>query len=515
MCVTGAIQTIASQSLAALKRPSLLLGLAVLALHLLANGGYGFFRDELYFIVCGSRPDWGYVDQPPLIPLIAFWSHAAFGDSLALFRLAPALAMAATAAMTAEFARSLGGGRLAQWLAGFCVMFSPVFLVLGVIYTTDMLQPLTWLALSWCFVRLVRTGDGRWWLAFGAVAGAGLWSKYLVASYAAALMLGMLATTLRRCLTRPWPYAGAAIAFLMILPNLYWQESHDWPFLDVASALAHGKNRVLTPFAFLAQQFFAMGPLTAPVWLAGLWAFSVRPAHAAFRAFPIAFVLLAAFLIAGHGKVNYFVAIYPALFAAGAVLLEAKFGAGAVRAALAAVAVEGAVFAPLALPILPEEAAIRYLAELNISPSLTTAEIHEEGRMQQHFGDMHGWPEMAAKVAAVYRALPPQERAKAVFLGRNYGDAAAIDVFGAKLGLPPAIGGHNNYYLWGPRGHDGSVVITVGGDRSWYLRRFRSVEVAGHTDNPYAQPSEIQPIYVLRGPKTPLPVMWRDFKRYG
>ncbi|HXQ29474.1 MAG TPA: glycosyltransferase family 39 protein, partial [Gemmatimonadales bacterium] len=117
------------------------------------NGRYGFFRDELYFIVCGNRPAWGYVDQPPLIPLIASWLHALFGNSLVGFRLAPALAMAATVALTAEFVRLLGGQRFAQWLAGLCVLGAPIFLAQGLLLTTDMLQALTWLACGWFLVR--------------------------------------------------------------------------------------------------------------------------------------------------------------------------------------------------------------------------------------------------------------------------------------------------------------------------------------------------------------------------
>jgi len=95
-------------------RPSVALASASLILHVLANGNYGFFRDELYFIVCGNRPDWGYVDQPAIVPLLAAWSHALFGDHLLGFRLIPALVMTAAVAFTAEFARVLGGGRFAQ-----------------------------------------------------------------------------------------------------------------------------------------------------------------------------------------------------------------------------------------------------------------------------------------------------------------------------------------------------------------------------------------------------------------
>lgn len=501
---------------AAVTNPAVVLGLVTILLHVLGNGGYGFFRDELYFIVCGDRADWGYVDQPPLIPLIAAAAHSVFGDWLTGFRLVPGFAAAATVAMAVAFTRLIGGGRAAQWLAGICVMCSPVLMVMGVILYTDMLLPLVWLTMSWCLVRCARSGDERWWLGFWAAVAVGFWSKYLIVFYAGAVVAAMLATPLRRSLLLPWFYAGAALVALLVAPNIWWQYSHGWPFLEVGSVLEHSKNRVLTPPYFFAQQILVMGPLAAPVWMAGLFKFAARPTHAADRIFAIAYVLLAAAFILGHGKVNYLAAIYPVLFAGGAVLLEETLYARALRIVLtAAVALEGAVFVPMAMPILPEDAAIRYQAAFGIGPSLTAVENHPVGRMSQHFGDMHGWPELAAKVAAIYRALPPDERRRAVFLGRNYGDAAAIDIYGRRLGLPPAISAHNNYYLWGPRGHDGNVVITLGGDPEWYATMFRSIQVAGHTDNLYAQPSEIQPIYVLRGAKAPLSVLWPKLKRYG
>jgi len=184
-------------------RASLLLALASLALHALANGHYGFFRDELYFIICGDHPAWGYVDQPPIVPLLASWTHALTGDNLWAFRILPALAMTATVALTAEFVRLIGGGRFAQWLAGLCVLLAPIFLILGVLFFTDMFQALTWLGLVWVMVRLEQTGDERWWLAFGVIAGFSLETKYMIAFFLVALAVGLLATPQRKSLLRP------------------------------------------------------------------------------------------------------------------------------------------------------------------------------------------------------------------------------------------------------------------------------------------------------------------------
>ena len=497
------------------REPWLVLGLATFAIHLIFNAGYGIFRDELYFIVSGDRPAWGYVDQPPLIPLLAAWSHALFGNFLIGFRLIPALALSATVALSVVFARTLGGGRFAQWLVGLCVLFSPQFLAIGLLFTTDTFQPLAWLACGWFLVRLAQTGDERWWIPFGLVVGACLLSKYAIAFYVAALGIGLLATPQRRSLKRPWLYASALIGVILVLPNVLWQQAHGWPFLELGKAAVNGKNVSLSPAAFFVQQLLLMGPLAAPVWISGLWACSRRPKLAIYRAFPIAYAILFIFFVISHGKAYYMTPIYPTLLGIGAVAVEGWLqSARWRRAALISVAVAGAVAAPMAIPILSEKAFIAYSTKLGIVPSATAAEHQKLGLLPQHFADQHGWPEMAAQVAAVYNALSPADRAKAVFLGVDYGEAAAIDIFGPPLGLPPAISGHNNYYLWGPQGHDGSVLIVLGPYWEGLLPAYGRVEVAGEINNPYAMPYETGPIYVLRDPKAPFSFIWPRLKHY-
>src|SRR5579859_222736 len=199
--------------------PALILGAVTLALHLWANGGYDYFRDEIYFIVCGQHLAWGYVDQPPLVPLIAHGARSLFGDSLLGLRLVPALADAALVALSAEAARRLGGGGFACWLAGLAVLAAPVFRVDGLLLSTDSLQPLAWLAASLALIAATERDRPAAWYALGAITGAALLDKYMIAFFLAAAAVGLVLTPERRMLARPAPWLAAGLALLIVLPN--------------------------------------------------------------------------------------------------------------------------------------------------------------------------------------------------------------------------------------------------------------------------------------------------------
>jgi hypothetical protein len=489
--------------------PALWLAALCLLIHLFANPHYGVFRDELYFIVCGLHPALGYVDQPPLVPLIAAASYKLFGLALTPLRLPPALAMSATVALTAEFARFLGGGRFAQTLAGLSALASPILLVDGALLFTEILQPFGWLASAYLIARIARGGDRRLWLALGVVVGICLWSKYLIAFYLVGLSVGILAAPIRRQLMSPWPWAGAALALAIIAPNVAWQAAHGFPFLEVGAAGASGKNVALSPLGFVAQQLLFVGPLLALVWIPGLWRLARAPQE---RSLAVAYLATAALFLVAHGKAYYLAPAYPALFASGGVWWENVLRPRTARlAALVVIALAGLVTAPFVLPVLPPERLIAYSRLIGMSPRASATERLALGELPQQFADMFGWREMAAEVARVYRVLPEGERRRAVFFGRNYGEAAAVELY---AGLP-AISGHNQYFLWGPRGFDGSVVIALGPPGTRFAESFESAEVAGRIDNPYAMPYETGlNVYVLRSPKQSLAELWPSLKHF-
>ena len=501
-----------SRTFRLLDHPAICLGLTAFALHLWVNGSYGYFRDELYFIVCGRHPAWGYTDQPPLTPLLAAASDAAF-HSLRGLRLIPAIASAATVALTASAARMLGGGLYAGWLAGLAVLAGGALQLFGVLMITDTLQPLAWLACGVCIIRAEQDQEPRWWLAAGAIAGIAFLAKYTVALYLGSVALGLLATPERRLLMRWEPWAAVLIAAAIAAPNLVWQAANDWPFVAHTAVLAAQKNIPLSPLAFLLQEMLTLGPASAPIWLAGLAAFAFWPRFAHLRWVAISWVLLIAAAVAGRGRPYYLAGAYPLLMAGGATALEAWLPRLAKPALIAAVLVGAAVTAPLFLPVLPIESFIAYQRWLGLTPS--TGERLKLGALPQYFSDMFGWPELAETVGKAYQALAPEDRKRAVFYGRNYGEAAAVDFFGAPWAVPPAISAHESYFLWGPLGHDGSVMLIIGRSRDDLVKNFRSVEPVGFIDNPLGMPEESgQTLWLCRDSVRPLQEVWPRLRHY-
>ncbi len=493
--------------------------LAKLALHLATVGlfGYGYFVDELYFLACARHLAWGFVDMPPLFPAVVALVHAGLGDSLLAVRLLPALAGAALVLMTGLMARDLGGGRFAQGIAALAVVVAPIWMLLHSIDTMNALEQLSWTGGAWILLRIVRDDRPRLWLAFGAVAGLGLLDKHSMAFFGAAVAAALLLTPERKALSSPWLWLGAALAALLFLPNLVWLVQHHFPHFEMlANIKRSGRDVQLGPLRFMAEQVTILNPLTLPLWLGGLaWLLAGREGRR-YRVLGITYLAVIAEMLLFDGRPYYPAPAYPMLLAAGGVAAERWLAArgwrGAKTAYAAALALSGALLAPLFVPLLPPETLIRYSRAIGLSQP--RIENHRLGPLPQLMADRFGWQEMAEEVARVYRALPPADRAKAAIFGQNYGQAGAIDLFGPALGLPPAISGHLSYFLWGPRGYTGEVMIVLDDKRETLERLFRSVELAGHVFHPYSMPYQHFDVFVCRGPRQSMAALWPRVKNY-
>ena len=496
-----------------------IVALVYFGLHLLTATRYGYFRDALYYLACSQHLAFGYVDLPPLFPFLAWIARHTLGTSLLALLFWPALAGAARILMIAAFARELGARRFGVALAAVLGATPAVCWAIDHQFAMSAFEPLFWTGCAYVIVRMIKTQDPKLWLVFGAIAGLGLENKYSIAVFAFALIFGLLLTPQRRLLFTPWLLAGGAIAFLIFLPNLIWNIQNHWPFLELMHNIrVAGKDTILSPGAYLAQQILMMNPASFPFWLSGL-IFLFSRAAKAHRAFGWAFVITIAFFMAAHGKDYYSVPAYAIVLAAAAVAAERLLDSWCrprlrtilKPACVAWLLIGVALILPLVLPVLPLEAFVRYQSHMPFRPAPSERSF-AGAVLPQYYADELPWQNMVAAVARVYQTLTPEEQSKTAIFCQNYGEAAAIDFFGSQYGLPKAISGHQNYFLWGPRGYTGEILILVGQSANDPHKDLASVEVAATQQTPYALWYENQPILLCRGLKWNLQTGWSRVK---
>ena len=389
--------------------------LAKLLIHFLTNNQYGYFRDELYYMACGDHLDWGYVDQAPMVAWLIRLSRALFGDSLFALRLLKAVAGAVKVLLTGLIARELGGHRFAVVLSCLCVLVGG-YLAIDSFFSMNAFEPVFWMGAAYFIIRAIKRDEPRYWLLFGVLAGLGLENKHSTLFFGFGIFVGLLTTPASRFFASKWFWMGGALALALFLPNITWEYRHDWATLELLHNVQEsGKNVVLSPIEFVAQQILILHPLTLPVWLAGLWYFLFDKTGKRYRLLGIAYLVLLVTMIILKGKNYYLLPIYPMVFAGCAVwwekLLQDKRHVNLLKVAYPALlCVTGAIFAPMAVPVLPVETYLRYQHALGFEPPKT--EVGHLGPLQQHFGDRFGWPEMVETVAKIYNRLPPDERGR-------------------------------------------------------------------------------------------------------
>ncbi|MBI4556000.1 MAG: glycosyltransferase family 39 protein [Candidatus Hydrogenedentes bacterium] len=495
-----------------------------MALHWATSFQYGIFRDELYYIEWSKRLAWGYVEQPPFIAFAIFLVRHVLGDSPFGLRFLPSLTGAAVVILTGLMAREMGGRRFAQILAAFCTAAGPIFLALHSMMTIDPFNQLFMIACLYILVRFFRTHDARLWLLFGLVAGVGLMNKLSMPFFGVGVVVALLLTGERRVFLHKEVWLGGLIAFLIFLPFLIWLAANQWATIEfMRNYGSGGKTWQSGFFEYLYMHVLTVNPLTAPIWLGGLYFLFRSSEGKPFRAIGVLFVVLYAMFFVLKAKFYFLSPMFTPLFAAGAVISERWLEAPERRKSLkpgyaAALIISGVILAPLAIPILPVQTLVKVLAPLGGTAGIKTEQL-EETELPQHFADRFGWPEMVQRVADIYQTLSPEERSKCAIFASNYGEAAAIDFYGPGHGLPNALSGHGAYYLWGPGQFTGEVVIAIlpESDATKLHEIFREVIPKGRNDvSPYAMPHERNKRFFLcRGITVPLKDVWPSLKRYG
>ncbi|MGD0407954.1 MAG: glycosyltransferase family 39 protein [Candidatus Limnocylindrales bacterium] len=462
------------------------------------SGAYGFHGDEMYFIVAGQHPAFGYVDQPPLTPLLSAASVALFGISPTAVRLLPAFEMALIVILVALIARDLGGSGRAQVLAAITAALSG-YLGAGHLNSTSDLDFLAWAIVLWLLVKLLAGADRRLWLVLGVVTGIGLENKDTLLFLGAGLAVGLVLARRWDVVRSPWAWAAIGIALLIWAPNLAWQATNGWPQLTMAQAIsqyADDNRSQIVPLLWLFT-----GPLLFPVSAAGLlWVLRAKPA-APWRALGIAAVVALLLVVISGGKAYYVIGVAPVFMAAGAILLDRWLGRGHFRVKaggfVTAAVLSGALIAYLTLPLLP----LATFAKSSLPA--TVPDIANEV----------GWPQFVTTVENVVSSLPADERAHAVILTNDYSEASPLILLGT--GLPPVYSGHNSFWSWGPPPADLTVVVHVGDWRPTdWSQLFVGCHVVAHIDNGLGIENAEQgkAVSVCTGLRAPWTMLWPELR---
>jgi hypothetical protein len=488
------------------------------------HAGYGIFRDELYYLICGRRLAFGYVDQPPMVALQARVSEMLFGhDTMWSLRLISAVAGAVKVFLTAMLCWALGGGRRAAALAMLGVIGAGVYLGIDGFLSMNSFDPVFWMLCALALIRIVSSVSQReirtWWIVFGLSAGLAFENKDSVAFFLIAMLIAILLTPQRRILASRWFAVAVGLIILVSLPNFLWQVQHHFPTLEwLHDVQKSDKDVKLSPLPFFAAQVLTLTPYSVLLWGSGVVWLLFSKMMRAYRFLGLFYLIFLAMMMKLHAKDYYLVPAYPVFFAAGAIAWFAWAGRVTWRNALigvyAVITVIGLVlFLPFSVPVLAPQRWIAYAEKLHFKPK--DSENHGATLLPQFYADRFGWHEMVGQVAAVYNALPPQERAVTGILASNYGEAGAIDILGGRYGLPSAISGHQNYWIWGPRGYTGEEMIVINDATLDEMKQaYNSCTVVAERNNPYAMPWERGPIYLCKGRKATYAADWNDLKHY-
>jgi hypothetical protein len=506
-----------------------LIALAKLFFHIYFNNRYGYFRDEFDYISCGDHLAWGYVDQPPLIPFLIHINRAVLGDSLRSIRFIPALASSLLVVQTALIAREFGGRRFALLLSAITIIIAPQYLSNGSLLGTNCLEPTLWMGCAYFAILAIKRGQPRYWLWFGVVAGLGMQEKYSIAVFGFGIVIGLLLTPQRRVFLQPWIWLGGLAAFLIFLPNLLWNGHYHWPFVELMRNIrAEGRDVVLPLPQFFLQQTFLIDPVTAPIWLTGLFALLFSARLKPYRVLGWCYLACFTVFFILHGKSYYLAPVYPMLLAAGAVATESAIKGKAVgepenvrprRLWLKVVIVvvllaSGTHLAPITVPILSPE---RFLAYAKTLPFKLPVMEHSHARaaLPQWYADQFGWQEIVAETAVAWNRIPVEDQKDCGIFAQDYGQAGAVDFLGRRYGLPPALSGDRTYFLWGPHDYSGNCLIVLGDRRERLEELFDHVEYIGTSaDNPYALEDEIG-VFICRGAKFgTLAELWPRLKHW-
>lgn len=496
------------------------IALVTTAVHLIISGNYGYFLDEMYTMACSRHLSFAFVDIPPVAPALLAAVTAVFGNSLFALHLLPSLFSGGAVIIAGLMAKEFGGGRLAMVLAGIAAAFVPVWMAVGTLYTYDFLDQFILMLLFYFIIKLIKSGNLKLWLAIGAVAGLGLMTKPSMMFFIAAIVLALLCTKHRRMYATPWPWLGAGIAFIIILPALIWQAGNGFPIAEYWVAYAAGKTVSASPAEFVLMQIVGMNIFLLPLWGVGLYYFLFNREGKKYRFLGVIFLILFAFFLVTGAKMYMLIPAYAMLLAGGAVRLEKssvkKIKKILVVAYACIVVLAGVAQAPNFMPVLPVNSLVTYYDTVGGLFGVKSIKLdnNQSVELPQYFYDRLEWDTLINDVTDVYNSIPEPERSDTAIVTENYGYAGAIDLFGGKNNLPNATCGQLNYYFFSMDNIGRKTWIMIGESKDTMQEYFGDITVAKISKTVYREPHELT-ILVCREPKFTVEQALQAIKKFS
>ncbi|HVV09538.1 ArnT family glycosyltransferase [Amycolatopsis sp.] len=469
---------------------------AAAALLLGLSARFGYFGDELYFLVSGKYHfAWGYADNPWLVPALARLMDAIAPGSVVALRVPALLLTAGGIVLTALIAREMGGGRRAQTVAAAAFATSIQLLSSGHLLATYTVDPFLWTLTCWFVVRWLRTRQDRLLLFAGLATALAMQGKFLIVFFWLALGVGALITGPRELLRRPLLWAGAVITVAATLPTVLWQARNGWPYFDMQAIVAEQVNRFMGGPGLVAPLAIVFAGLPAGAFLVchGTWQLFRSPRY---RFLGWATVLVTVIFIVTVGRYYYISGLYGLLFAASAVRVERSRPARWWR------------WVPT-WPTFAVTAAVTIFVGLPVQPvsMITNANFVASGS--------YGWPQLVDTVGKAYHELPPSQQSHAVLMGDTYWQASALDFYGRQQGLPAAYGPERGSWYNGEPPADTGPVLYTGSDSAQLSRFFGDVRQVA-TVSIDTKPDNVNqniPVWLCEAPRAPWPRLWQQMHR--
>jgi hypothetical protein len=468
----------------------------IIALHLATNGTLGFHTDELYYLASGRHPALGYVDFPPLVPLLARLETGLLGVSPWTLRLLPSLLGGFLVALSGAYVRRLGGSLRLQGIALLTAIAAPYLLGSNWVFQTVTFDQVTWMVSLYWFLCLVTDRRPRYWIYLGITLGIGLEVKYTIVGLIAGIGIAVLLTpSLRMELRTRYPWIAAAIALLIWTPNLVWQFVEGFPSLIyIVNHGGSGSGPIVYLIQFGVYFFFLI-----PLWLAGMVSlFSSR----LLRPIGIACAVpLLVFLF--FGKSYYAAGTIPIALAQGLMAISRikrpRLRSGLEIAVVTATVLEFVTFFLLIVPVTPPDR----IHALRLD---TVNEV---------FADSVGWDDIANQVTTIYDDLPASERANTVIISAYYGVPGALDIYDNPSGRPTAMSPQLSDWYWLPNDLTATNALMVDYQPSDVAWMCTSPTLIAHLTVPYdvAGLEQGAPVTFCQL-KAPIPTFWaklRDF----